>query len=126
VKLHQTIVEHLRLLASFEAMVFPWPQGHTALSDQLVRVQQKAGIDLPCARRHEHTPSCRVSSWHDWRRAFATQNAARLTPEALQALMRHRSYQTTQIYINIARQVDEAVGLLHVPDVLKKGKSANA
>jgi hypothetical protein len=47
-------------------------------------------------------------------------NATRLTPDALQALMRHRSYQTTQVYINLARQVDDAVNVLHVPDVLKK------
>ena len=46
-------------------------------------------------------------------------NAPRLTADALQALMRHKSYQTTQVYINMARQMDEAVAALHVPDVLK-------
>jgi hypothetical protein len=35
--------------------------------------------------------------------------------------MRHKSYQTTQVYINnMARQMDEAVASLHVPDVLRK------
>ena len=29
-------------------------------------------------------------------------NADKLTPDALQALMRHKSYQTTQVYINMA------------------------
>jgi hypothetical protein len=33
--------------------------------------------------------------------------------------MRHKSYQTTQLYINMARQMDAAVASLHVPDVLK-------
>ncbi len=33
--------------------------------------------------------------------------------------MRHKSYQTTQRYINMARQIDEAVEALHVLDVLK-------
>jgi hypothetical protein len=33
--------------------------------------------------------------------------------------MRHKSYQTTQVYINMARQMDQAVASLHVPDVLK-------
>ena len=33
--------------------------------------------------------------------------------------MRHKSYQTTQRYINMARQIDGAVENLHVPDVLK-------
>lgn len=46
-------------------------------------------------------------------------NATRMTPDALQALMRHRSYSTAQRYINIARQLDEAVAVLHVPEVLR-------
>jgi hypothetical protein len=46
-------------------------------------------------------------------------NADKLTADALQALMRHKSYTTTQVYINMARQMDEAVAALHVPDVLK-------
>jgi hypothetical protein len=45
-------------------------------------------------------------------------NANRLTGDALQALMRHKSYQTTQLYINMARQLDEAVASQHVPDAL--------
>ena len=49
-------------------------------------------------------------------------NADKLTPDALQALMRHKSYQTTQVYINMARQMEEAVASLHVPEVLKKAK----
>jgi len=57
-------------------------------------------------------------------RAFATRNADRLTADALQKLMRHKSYLTTQRYINMARQIDEAVEVLHVPDVLKKPKQA--
>lgn len=36
-------------------------------------------------------------------------NANRLTADALQSLMRHKSYQTTHRYINMARQMDEAV-----------------
>ena len=47
-------------------------------------------------------------------------NADKLTPDALQALMRHKSYQTTQLYINMARQMKEAVAGLHVPEVLRK------
>jgi hypothetical protein len=43
----------------------------------------------------------------------------RLNPDAMQALMRHKSYSTTRVYINIVRQMDEAVAGLHVPDVLK-------
>jgi len=46
-------------------------------------------------------------------------NAKRLTPDALQALMRHRSYLTTKRYVNMARQLNGAVEQLHVPEFLK-------
>ena len=44
-------------------------------------------------------------------------NAPRLTGDALQALMRHKSYATTQRYINMARQLDDSVKVLYVPDL---------
>ena len=43
-------------------------------------------------------------------------NADRLTGDALQAMMRHKSYSTTQRYINIARQLDQSAKALYVPD----------
>jgi hypothetical protein len=46
-------------------------------------------------------------------------NAETLSADALQSLMRHKSYQTTQRYINMANQLDRSVAGLHVPDVLK-------
>jgi integrase len=60
-----------------------------------------------------------VYGFHDLRRAFATMNADKLTADALQALLRHKSCAMTQVYMNMARQMDEAVAALHVPDVLK-------
>ena len=39
------------------------------------------------------------------------------TPDALQALMQHKDYQTTQRYINMARQLNPAVAELYVPAV---------
>src|SRR5712692_8587995 len=63
------------------------------------------------ARPH---PYCHVYGFHDLRRAFVTLNAEKLTPDALQALMRHKSYQKTQVYINLAQQMDAAVASLHV------------
>jgi integrase len=120
VKLHPLALEHLKGLASFEPVVFPWPHDRRTLDVQLDRIQAAAGIQLPCRERHEHTPSCHLYSWHDFRRAFATANAARLTPDALQALMRHKSYLTTQVYINMARQIDDAINVLHVPTGLNR------
>jgi integrase len=121
IKLHPVVLEHLALLKSFDTAVFPWNHNRRTLEDEFLRIQESAGIKLPCAGKHEHTAEWYVSSWQDLRRTFATMNAARLTADALQVLMRHKSYQTTQRYINMARQLDEAVKALHVPDVLKKG-----
>ncbi len=42
-----------------------------------------------------------------------------MTADALQSLMRHKSYSTTQRYINLANQVNRAVEGLHVPEVLR-------
>ena len=47
------------------------------------------------------------TAFHDLRRAFATMNADRLSTAPRQTLMRHKSYQTTQVYINMARQIDD-------------------
>src|SRR5262249_13927047 len=100
--------------------VFPWNHNQTkALMTQFARIQEAAGIHLPCSGKHEHTRFCHVYGFHDLRRAFATQNADRMTGDALQSLMRHKSYETTKRYINMARQLDEAVAGLHVPDILR-------
>jgi integrase len=121
IKLHPVVVEHLKRLAGFDPHVFPWDHNHRTLYSEFARIQEAAGIKLPCHKEHEHTRFCYVYGFHDLRRAFATMNADKLTPDALQALMRHKSYQTTQVYINMARQMDAAVAGLHVPEVLKKG-----
>lgn len=55
--------------------------------------------------------------------AFATMNADRLTPDALQHLMQHRDYKTTQRYINMARQMNPAAQNLFVPDLPKTGEA---
>lgn len=120
--LHPVIVEHLRKLAAFTPLIFYWPHDMTHLYQQFARIQRAAGISLSCRDEHEHTPACHVYGFHDLRRAFATMNADKLTADALQALMRHKSYQTTQKYINLARQMDQAVANLHVPEVLRNRK----
>jgi integrase len=74
------------------------------------RIQRAAGIRLK--GRHDHY------GFHDLRRAFATMNADKLTPDAVQALMQHKDYQTTQRYIATARQLNPAVEALYVPNVI--------
>ena len=122
-RLHPVVVEHLKKLAGFDPFVFAWNHNRRTLHSELHRIQRAAGIHLHCRGVHEHTPACHLYGFHDLRRAFATMNAGKLSPDALQALMRHKSDQTTQVYINMARQMDAAVASLHVPDVLK-GKAA--
>ena len=119
VKLHPVVIEHLRRVRTFAPVVLPWNYNRRTLHSAFMRLQVAAKIELPCHADHEHTAYCSVYGFHDLRRAFATLNADKLTADALQALMRHKSYQTTQRYIALARQMDEAVKALHVPEVLK-------
>jgi integrase len=122
IKLHPVVVDHLRRLPGFDNIVFRWSRCERQLYDQFHELQVQAGIDLqPCAKQHKHSDACKVYyGFHDLRRAFATMNAPRLSADALQKLMRHKSYLTTQRYINMASQLDEAVKLLHVPDLGQK------
>jgi integrase len=119
VKLHSVAVEHLRKLPAFDPRVFPWNHDRTTLMKVFAKLQEDAGIKLDCRGTHEHTRFCHVYGFHDIRRAFATKNATRLSADQLQGLMRHKSYLTTQKYISMASQLDDAVASLHVPDVLK-------
>lgn len=109
--LHPVVVEHLHKIVDFGPMVFPWPHHERTVCVEFTRIQHAAKnetaeriIDLPCREKHEHADACHVYGFHDLRRAFATQNALRLTENALQALMRHKSDLTTKRYINMARQ----------------------
>jgi len=119
VPLHPIVVEHLQRLASFDPLVFPWNHNRRTLDTQYHQIQQAAGVHLPCHEKHDHTDACYCYGFHDLRRAFATMNAETLSADALQALMRHKSYQTTQRYINMTNQLNRSVAGLHVPDVLK-------
>ncbi len=104
--------------AAITRHMFPWPHGRKGLWDDFTRIQEAAGIHLDCHEKHEHTRSCHVYGFHDLRRAFATMNAETLSADALQALMRHKSYLTTRRYINMTRQLRRVAADLHVPDVL--------
>ena len=120
--LHPVVVDHLRDLISEHPLVFRWCHDPRTLWVEFTRIQQKAGIHLPCPEAHKHTPSCHVYGFHDFRRAFATVNAPQMKPEVLQRLMRHKSYQTTQkCYINPTNQMQVAVSQMPVPASLQEG-----
>ena len=109
IPLHPIVIEHLRKLVSFSPVIFPWDRSRRSLYEEYHSIQTAAEVRL--------TGRKPLYGFHDLRRAFATMNADRLTPDALQALMQHKAYQTTQRYINMSRQLDPAVASLFVPKV---------
>jgi integrase len=129
VALHTVVIEHLRAIQSFDDRVFPWDRSRRRVYTEFAKIQDAAGIDLPCPdagipNHGECTPACHRYSFHDERRAFATLNAESLTREALQALMRHQDSSTTDRYINYAQQIKPAVAKLHVPAILQTGTAS--
>ena len=99
---------HLKPLAGFSALMFPWPYGRRTLWVEFHRIEAAAKVK-PDGKAHY--------GFHDFRRAFATMNAASMTADALQALMRHKSYTTTQKYIAMSQQMNPAVAALFVPEL---------
>lgn len=69
---------------------------------------------------HNHTPSRFLYGFHDFRRAFATVMAPHMKGDVLQKLMRHKSYTTTQGYITLSSQLEDAVANMPVPKILQK------
>ena len=67
----------------------------------------------------KHTDACHVYGFHDFKRAFATNNASTLSPAQLQRLMKHSDFSTTQGYINYAKVMTEKPNVF-LPDVLKQ------
>jgi len=125
VPIHPVAVEHLRrLIDPGEVYVFPWPVHERILWRDFHEIQKSAGIELTCRKDHVHDEGCVRYGFHDLRRAYATANARQLGGDALQALMRHKSYETTKKYINMASQLDEAVQSVHVPAFLR-GEGSN-
>jgi len=112
IPLHPVVVEHIARLKSFSPRVFSWTRNVRSLWEHFLRIQTAAKVQPLGKRRY---------GFHDLRRGFATMNADKLTADALQALMQHRSYKTTQGYINMARQLNPAVATLYVPTVDVEG-----
>jgi integrase len=103
------VVDHLRKLKSFSPLVFASSRRRRVLFEDYHDIQRAGKIKL--------TGPKPLYGFHDLRRAFATMNADKLTADALQALMQHKDYQTTQRYISMARQLNPAVANLFVPNV---------
>lgn len=108
IDLHTLIVSHLRRLVGFRPCVFTIETGRRQLYSEWHALQDAAGVKPDGKARY---------GFHDLRRAFATMNVDRLSPETLQRLMQHKDYQTTQRYIGLARQLKPAAHDVFVPDV---------
>ena len=110
--LHKVIVDHLQpLRGEDDHFLFPWHHHRRTLLVDFQRIQANAEVTPPKWMRIGHY------GFHDPRRAFGTLNADRLTPDALQTLMQHKFYSTTQRYISMARQLKPAVDNLFVPEL---------
>jgi len=69
---------------------------------------------------HRCTPTCYVYGMHDLRRAYATENCERLPLPVLQKKMRHRSFETTMRYVEMASKMKRATEKLYVPGFLAR------
>jgi len=107
IPLHPVVADHLRKLPSFSPTWFPWSYSMSLLREVFKEIQEAAKVKPVTLKRHY--------TFHDLRRGFASLNADRMTPDALQTLMQHKSYITTQRYIEIGRQLNHAVEGLYVP-----------
>ncbi len=118
-------LSHLAAIAGFEPVVFPWYDSRERLWTEFHRIQRAAGIHLPCpdAGRHECTPRCHVYGFHALRRAYATLNADRMPAPVLQKKMRHRSFTTTQRYIELANKMKKSADQVYVPEFLTERKA---
>jgi integrase len=75
--LHSLVVDHLRRIKSFSPLVFPCPFGQRKLYEPLKAIQTAAKVKPHHGKGHY--------GFHDFRRAFATMNAERLTADAAAA-----------------------------------------
>lgn len=108
IPLHPIVVDHLEAVRGFSLEVFPWPHGTKQLWVEFAKIQAKAGVKKVCRKNHPHNDACQRFGFHDLRRGFATANANSLSASQLQTMMRHQSYTTTQLYIEMAEQSKRA------------------
>lgn len=109
-------------IIGFQPFVFPWLHDEKTLWVEFRRIQEAAGIKLPCSQadRHKCSPLCAYYGFHAIRRAYATLNCDTMSASVLQAKMRHKSFSTTQRYISLANKMKQASQSVFVPEFLRK------
>ena len=70
VPLHTVVIEHIRKVVGKNSLVFAWGHDPRTLWVEFTRIQAEAGIHLTCRENHDHTPSCHVYGFHDFRRSL--------------------------------------------------------
>ncbi|MDZ4687602.1 MAG: tyrosine-type recombinase/integrase [Planctomycetaceae bacterium] len=129
IPLHPLIVEHLgQLKGSFDSHVFPWNRRERALWFAFKDIQAASklvdGTAMPKQGKPNRDGSDGWYGFHDLRRGFATLNAAGMDLFQLQALMQHRSLDTTRRYVNMATRLNKAVDGLFVPNVTRAAQAS--
>jgi hypothetical protein len=89
------------------------------------RIQEAAGIRLPCphAAEHQCTPACHVFGFHALRRGNATLNAGTMPAPVLQRKVRQKDFGTTLRYIKLADKMRRATERVYVPEFLEARKA---
>lgn len=114
-------LDHVKRIVGFQPLVFFWPHGREQLWAEFHRLQEAAGVHLPCSTAGEHqcTPACHLYGFHALRRAYGTFNADRMPAPVLQKKMRHKSFTTTLRYIQLADKMKKNSENVYVPDFLR-------
>lgn len=121
-RLRPEALDAIKKIITLAPTVFDWRHHKRTLYSEFAVIQHAAGIKLECpdAESHECTEACHLYGFHSLRRAYATFNASILPAPTLQKKMRHRSYQTTLGYIQMADKVLAAADDVYVPKCLQK------
>jgi integrase len=118
-------LDHVKRVVGFSPLVFEWPSPESALYQAFHRIQMAAGIHLPCSNPEDHecSTACHLYGFHALRRAYATLNADKMPAVVLQKKMRHKSFNTTKRYIELADKMKKATEQVYIPEFLKSRKS---
>jgi integrase len=117
--LHPDLVEHLKRLRGFTPEMFPWTLDHSALWRHFDKIQEHAGIRLPCRLEYEHecTLSCHTYTPHDLKRTCCTMNAARLSPHEFLALTQHTDPKMHRYYVDLNQQIQRTASKQWTPNL---------
>ena len=118
VPLHALVVNHLRTIQSFDERS---SRGNSAADRCTTNSQgSRTQPEFTCPALMPATQT--TGNAHRLVTAtVSTLNAEQMTRELLQALMRHRDPNTTDLYVNYAKQLNPTVAKLHVSEILRAG-----